>query len=125
LRRIFLLVVAVCGALGALNAASFGAEGVDRRMKPGEAFSISYDENPSTGYSWRIDASASAGLDCISIADGGHAPGASRPGAPGTHLWTVRALKPGRAAIQFVYQRPWEPAPIETRRVEVHVATSP
>lgn len=102
-------------ALGAASLQALADEA--HRMKPGETFSVSNKENPSTGYVWSIDASASAGLDLLAISDGGHKAGKSLPGAPGTHSWTIRALEPGTATIQFVYKRPWEPAPAETRRI--------
>jgi inhibitor of cysteine peptidase len=43
-------------------------------------------------------------------------------GSPSVRHWKIRALKPGRAEIVFAYQRPWEPAPVKTRSVEVEVA---
>jgi inhibitor of cysteine peptidase len=92
-------------------------------MKPGDIFVVSNEENLSTGYSWGVDTRASTGLDRVAISDGGHTqPGESLPGAPGAHSWTIRALEPGRATIQFVYQRPWEPAPVRTRRVIVKIS---
>jgi inhibitor of cysteine peptidase len=92
------------------------------RLAPGASAVIQFKENPSTGYVWRIDEAAGAGLDAVAIVDGGRRPGARLPGAPGTHRWTVRALKPGVAIIPFAYQRPWEPAPVETRRIRVVIA---
>lgn len=64
---------------------------------------------------------ASRGLDVVALADDGHRSGGTMPGAPGMRLWSVRALKSGHAEIVFVYRRPWEPAPIDTRRVVVDV----
>lgn len=107
-------------ALGAANLQALADEA--HRMKAGETFSVSNKENPSTGYIWSIDSSASAGLDLLAISDGGHKTGKSLPGAPGTHSWTIRALKPGTATIQFVYQRPWEPAPAQTRRMVLEIS---
>ena len=94
------------------------------RLAPRASARVELSENPSTGYSWRIDSGSSAGLDHVEIIDGGHQRGASMPGAPGKRLWTIRALAPGRAEIAFVYQRPWEPAPVETRRVEVEIGAA-
>ncbi|WP_363348479.1 protease inhibitor I42 family protein [Methylocystis echinoides] len=91
-------------------------------LAPGASAVIQLKENPSTGYVWRIDEAAGAGLDAVAIVDGGRRPGARLPGAPGTHRWTVRALKPGVVIIPFAYQRPWEPAPVETRRIRVVIA---
>jgi inhibitor of cysteine peptidase len=92
------------------------------RLAPGESRSVTFAENPSTGYTWAIDTAASQGLAIIAIVDGGHRRGATMPGAPGTRSWTFRALKPGHADIVFAYRRPWEQTPVETRHVVVDVA---
>lgn len=92
------------------------------RLAPGASTRIELAENPSTGYSWRIGAAASAGLENVAIADNGYKGGAKMPGAPGKHSWNVRALHAGKTTIQFNYQRPWEPAPVETRQVEIEIS---
>ncbi len=91
------------------------------RMQPGESRMVALAENPSTGYSWRLDAAASKGLDRLAITDQGHEKGRNLPGAPGTHAWRIEALEPGKATIHFAYRRPWEPAPVETRRIRVEI----
>ena len=42
-------------------------------------------------------------------------------GGPGTEVWTFKALKSGKTAIEFKYVRPWEKdkAPAETKSVPV------
>jgi inhibitor of cysteine peptidase len=92
------------------------------RLSPGASTTLRLKENPSTGYSWRLDTAASEGLDRVTISDAGHKRGAGMPGAPGEHVWIIKGAAPGAATIAFAYQRPWEPAPVETRRVEVVVA---
>jgi inhibitor of cysteine peptidase len=92
------------------------------RLATGSRTVFELSENPSTGYSWRIDESASEGLDLVRITDEGHRRGANLPGAPGVHRWTIRAVGPGVAAIKFAYQRPWEPEPVETRQVAVEIS---
>ncbi len=87
----------------------------------GQSKVITLSENPSTGYSWRIDTEGSEGLDHVAISDLGHKRGAAMPGAPGAHSWRVKALSAGGVTIKFDYQRPWEPAPVETRAVSVTV----
>jgi inhibitor of cysteine peptidase len=83
---------------------------------------LTFAENPTTGYTWAIDPAASKGLDVVAVDDQGYRGGGTMPGAPGKRLWNLRALTPGHADIAFVYRRPWEPAPIETRRIAVDVA---
>lgn len=113
-------------ALVALCAAAFAspsrADEPAIRIASGESRSFAFPENPSTGYTWALDAAASRGLDVAAVADGGHHPGKAMPGTPGERLWSVRGLAPGHAEIVFVYRRLWEPAPVETRRVDVDVA---
>jgi inhibitor of cysteine peptidase len=98
------------------------AAGEALRLRPGARTTLRLTENPSTGYTWRLDAAASAGLDHVAVEDGGHQRGRNMPGAPGQRLWTLRALTPGTATVAFAYQRPWEPAPVETRVFIIEVA---
>jgi inhibitor of cysteine peptidase len=100
-----------------LNAAPLAAEEI--RLARGRIKTIVLPENPSTGYTWKIDEEGSDHLSLLTIVDHGHKRGASMPGAPGERSWTLRARGTGRAVLQLVYQRPWEPAPVETRRIDV------
>jgi inhibitor of cysteine peptidase len=109
----------VVAALALPAAGAYSAEPL--RLSSGRSSVIELPENITTGFSWRIDRDASEGLDLLAITDGGHKRGENRPGASGTHRWTLRALNPGRATIQFDYRRPWEPAPVETRRIDVEI----
>lgn len=94
------------------------------KLTPGGSATIKLSENPSTGYSWKIDRQQSSNLDILRIDDNGVARGGGNMiGAPGTHKWSVEALSPGQAIIDFVYQRPWENAPVQTHRVTVQVKT--
>ena len=98
------------------------ADGVIK-LAPGGSAIFTLQENVTTGYSWRIDQAASRDLNILSISDGGRSGGRRRMvGSPSLRHWKIRALKPGRAEIVFAYQRPWEPAPVQTRSVEVEVA---
>jgi inhibitor of cysteine peptidase len=93
------------------------------KLAPGRSAVFSLQENMTTGYSWRIDQSASRNLGILSISDSGRSGRRRRMvGSPSVRHWNIRALKPGQAEIVFVYQRPWEPAPVQTRSVEVDVA---
>jgi predicted secreted protein len=61
-----------------------------REANVGKAFDISLESNPSTGYRWQLQKSASSGLHRITIQDRGISAskdGAKRMGAPGhAHL---------------------------------------
>ncbi|TLG72810.1 protease inhibitor I42 family protein [Methylocystis sp. B8] len=92
------------------------------KLTQGASTQFSLQENVTTGYSWRIDQNASRNLEILSISDGGRSSGQRRMvGSPSIRHWKIQALKPGRAEIIFVYQRPWEPAPVQTRSVDVEV----
>lgn len=104
-------------AFMAMGAASHAAEEV--RLARGHEKRIVLKENPSTGYSWKIDEDGSENLSLLAIVDHGHKRGANMPGAPGERSWTLRAKGGGRAVLQIVYQRPWEPAPVETQRFDI------
>lgn len=114
-------------AIGWILAFSAGAQAAETslRLTPGKSASIELAENPSTGYSWRVDRKASANLAILRIGEGSaRAGGARKPplvGAPGVHRWTIEALSKGRARIEFVYERPWEKRPVERHRVDVEV----
>ena len=113
-----------------LFASMFGARDANAsqsvlKLAPGSHATIKLSENPSTGYSWRIDRRAK--LEPRYIAHrrrwSSRAAEGIVIGAPGTHKWSVEALSSGQAIVDFVYQRPWENAPVRTHRVTVQVKT--
>ncbi len=107
----------------------FGARAADQpaRLPLGGYTSIELTENRTTGYVWRIDPEASANLDILRIEDAGrsiprgHDDRAELIGAPGIHRWRVEALAKGRAHIEFVLQRSWEPASVDRKGVDIEV----
>jgi predicted secreted protein len=115
-----ILVPALCAAVIALGCSAARAQQTIR-VSTGRTVPLEYEETPSTGYTWAFDRQASRGLDVVSVEDGGHRPGRDVPGAPGTRLWILHALKPGLAHLVFILRRPWEPAAVETRRVLIDV----
>lgn len=108
---------AVAIVLAATAAGPVAAEEIT--LARGGDRTIVLPENPSTGYTWKIDEEGSDNLSLLAIVDHGHSRGADMPGAPGRRRWSLRARESGRAILQLVYQRPWEPAPVETRRIEI------
>jgi inhibitor of cysteine peptidase len=108
--------------LSAAICTSASAQTIDRvRIAVGHADKILLRENPSTGYSWKLDETASAGLDLLTVTDHGHIRGGHAPGSPGVRQWSLRARRAGHARIVFVYQRPWEQKPVETRSIVVEI----
>jgi len=77
----------------------------------GQQAAIELEENPSTGYRWAVDATASSNLSILRIGDLGFSQdsgGKRLLGAPGIHRWSVEATSAGSASVSFVYRRPWE-----------------
>lgn len=105
------------------------AEPISLRLAPGARGEIALEENPSTGYVWRIDAAKSVNAEIVGIENCGFTRPAvpeaapARIGAPGVHKWTVEALAAGGAKILFVLERPFEHGkrPVRTQEVEVTV----
>jgi len=111
----------IAAALATPGAARAGDQ--EFRLAPGQQVPITLQENPSAGYRWHVDTAASQNLSILRIDDKGFSRdgGGSRPlvGAPGTHRWSIEALREGTAHIRFVYQRPWEAT--AARRTDVTV----
>jgi inhibitor of cysteine peptidase len=73
----------------------------------GERFTISLEENPTTGYEW--DMKAGPGLTLVSDAFVGPSSSPSPlMGAGGTHSWVFRADEAGTLTLTGLYVRPWE-----------------
>ena len=96
-----LAILTVCAlALGCFSFAAAEAE----------LATITLLENPTTGYTWKVESSDPAVLDVID-----HeyiAPSADAIGASGTHEWGFVAKSEGDAELTFTYTRDWE-APSE------------
>lgn len=90
----------------------------------GKSFTISLEENPSTGYSWSYK--ADPGLTFISEKSVSLKEEPMMVGAPDQKTWTFQAKKAGTYKIQFDYARPWEKdtAPIQSQTYIVHVQAS-
>jgi inhibitor of cysteine peptidase len=94
-------------------------------VQVGQHTRIGLPSNPTTGFAWSLDASASTGLDHLDLVDGGFvATNSGLVGAPGRRWWTLTGRSSGRASLHFVYQRAWErnvpPAKTRTIVIDVH-----
>ncbi len=94
------------------------------KLSPGEEFVIKLESNPSTGYQWRI----TKGLEKsgISLMEESYTPKPNptnkpRLGAGGTKSWKFETNKKGRYLLKFVYQRPGEEEPVQTKHFAVRV----
>lgn len=75
--------------------------------KVGDEWSISLNENPSTGYLWNLE---TIGSERAEITDYYTAAvnDAEIVGAPGIRTWTIKAISTGMLELHFTYSRPWE-----------------
>jgi inhibitor of cysteine peptidase len=75
----------------------------------GDSFSVTLCSNATTGYQWSDTAQIS---DLTVIEQLSHetlAPQNTKiVGAPGSEMWTFKALKKGTTTIHMDYSRPWE-----------------
>jgi predicted secreted protein len=77
------------------------------QCKIGEAFSISLDSNPTTGYKWQL-AHPRDGKFLKLIGSKYKAPKTELAGTGGKEIWSFKALSVSQTTIVFEYVRPWE-----------------
>jgi len=73
----------------------------------GSEFTISFESNPSTGYSWELTSTLPTWLVLVSSE---FVPGQAPPGwvgVPGVEEWTFRATGAGTTTLTFEYRQPW------------------
>ncbi len=73
--------------------------------KIGDKFTVTLDENPSTGYSWYM--SVTNGLTIVN--DTYLPPNTTLVGAPGLHVWQIEADGTGDQKFSAIYKRLQEP----------------
>ena len=121
------LSLAACGPTPKPPVADEVPEAVDGdsiRKKPGEAFTVALESNPTTGYGWTLDGKED-GTVVRKVGDeyigNAHPPG--MVGVGGTERWKFQAEKKGKTALRFIYRRPWEKdvAPARERTIQVLV----
>ena len=101
--------LAGCGFVPGALAAEKIEKSVDATA--GKEFTISLESNQTTGFSWQLAKPMNEEL-LKSVKDeyqaSPPAEGAPVVGRGGNHVWIFKALKPGKAVIEFKYVRPWE-----------------
>lgn len=80
------------------------------RVKKNQEWSISLEENPTTGYSWQLFITGNGSITTISddYKTPNYDPTSPLVGVGGIHTWYFRAEKEGEVMLTFVYERPWE-----------------
>ncbi|MDR1800582.1 MAG: protease inhibitor I42 family protein [Lachnospiraceae bacterium] len=104
------LIVIATGCKGTKKV--YGENDLDISVKAGETFTISLDENPTTGYQWAYEISdegvISPDADEYKDADKGNVVGGG-----GTRTLSFKGLKSGNATITLKYTRSWEENPTD------------
>ena len=96
----------------AVSCDDFGAQpNVTRQMTAaaGNLFTVTLCSNATTGYKWSESAQISDPTVVQQMSHVAVGPQATDLiGAPGTEVWTFKALKKGASTISMDYSRPWE-----------------
>jgi inhibitor of cysteine peptidase len=95
------------------------ADGREIEIATGDEFDITLDENPTTGFRWRVTADGSPA--CSLVKDEFNPPAESRPGQGGSHTWQFRAVRAGQSQIQMSYARGAEGAAARSFALRVRV----
>lgn len=78
-------------------------DGARIQVASAESFTLRLEENPTTGYRWRLEA---AGTPVTTLeADTFEVASPSTKGAPGHHVWRFRGESAGTTTIQLSYRR--------------------
>ena len=73
-------------------------------LKTNQEFTITFNSNRTTGYSWQLDNSYNKNI--INYIDNEYkAPKTTLLGAPGHELWNLKAINRGSTTLQFNYSR--------------------
>ncbi|HSJ52886.1 MAG TPA: protease inhibitor I42 family protein [Anaerolineae bacterium] len=83
----------------------------------GEVLAIVLPANPTTGYSWQVEADDAY----LALLSQEFEPAGPAVGAGGREVFQFRALRPGSTDLRFQYRRPWEGQAIETRQYQVTI----
>ncbi|MDD5018045.1 MAG: protease inhibitor I42 family protein [Eubacteriales bacterium] len=106
---IFFAAAMAAGCAGAAaEPAVYGKEDTDITVKTGESFTISIEENPTTGYAWTVVISDESIVDLSTDKYEQESSDEEIAGAGGYRVLTFEALKKGVATITLVYERSFE-----------------
>ena len=89
----------------------------DVTTKVGRPFTVRLGSNPSTGYAWHLSPD-----DHVEVVEETfEGPDGDRVGAGGTQVFTLRAVRTGKAMLTFVHRRAWErdTPPLQVQHVVV------
>ncbi len=98
----------------ALSIGTASASDSQRTVRLGNSYTFTFQGNPSTGYIWRLDQSASTGLDAVRLQSLGYRRntknkgGKAIVGGRSPFAFRLTCVKVGFAHLIFEYERPWE-----------------
>jgi inhibitor of cysteine peptidase len=84
----------------------------------GESFEVTLDENPTTGYRWRLVPPSASSLE---IQEDSFVPSGGAHGAGGYRKWRFRAIGAGSSELKLERKRGWEDSVAETFQIAVRV----
>lgn len=76
-------------------------------LRAGDELSVTLKGNPTTGYTWEMDAQQTAGL-LQQVGETEFKPEGNAPGSGGQQTLRFKAITPGAMTLRLVYRRPWE-----------------
>jgi inhibitor of cysteine peptidase len=120
-------VVIVALAVATLAAATSVIAAGPKDLARGDGTVLELPGNPSTGYSWRLDAAKSENASIVTIEDLGYVksdppPGEKRRmGAPAPYHFRITGVAEGTAKLVFEYVQPWVGKPGKTEELTLHV----
>ena len=88
------------------------------KASAGKPFQVELAATPTTGHTWELAAMP----DGVQLLGSHFTPPANAvPGAGGTQVFELQAVRPGHLSLQFVLKRSWESEPARRETVEVEV----
>jgi inhibitor of cysteine peptidase len=109
-RAVALIALGLIVAVASVFLMSTADAKTQRTLRLGNSWEFQFEGNPSTGYTWQLDAAASTGLDLIELKSLGYTGDRKkRPGmvgAPAPFKFRVTCIKPGYADLWFQYVGP-------------------
>jgi inhibitor of cysteine peptidase len=87
----------------------------------GDTLTVRLPEQRMAGFRWQPEVDDAA----LSLVDDRYEPPGSRPGAPGTRLFTFDVLRAGNTPLRLVSRRSWETGSSQEYVVDLTAETGP
>lgn len=99
-----------------------GATSQATQAKINQMIVINLTSNPSTGFSWQLADSYNKAV-VTKESNTFTKNNSDAIGAPGTEVWTFKAVGKGSTTLDFSYLKSWEPntAPAQTKQINITV----